>query len=89
MIDAETAAVDYFGPDPEGLLMAPVYAGGRRLLDRNGLIPCRISTTTKFMRPSAARVLCTLAAWEDESYCRRAPWGAPRHWGPSIGRASM
>jgi acetyl-CoA C-acetyltransferase len=36
LVDAETAAVDYFGPDPEGLLMAPVYAVPR-LLDRNGL----------------------------------------------------
>ena len=33
LIDAETAAVDYFGPNPEGLLMAPVYAVPR-LLDR-------------------------------------------------------
>ncbi len=70
LVDAETAAVDYFGPDPEGLLMAPVYAVPR-LLARNGL---RLQDFDFYEIHEAfsGQVLCTLAAWEDDSYCRRA-----------------
>jgi acetyl-CoA C-acetyltransferase len=70
LIDAETAAVDYFGPDAEGLLMAPVYAVPR-LLDRNGLT-LQDFDFYEIHEAFSGQVLCTLAAWEDESYCRRA-----------------
>src|SRR5271155_334062 len=70
LVDAETAAVDYFGPDPEGLLMAPVYAVPR-LLDRNGLT-LQDFDFYEIHEAFSGQVLCTLAAWEDESYCRRA-----------------
>jgi acetyl-CoA C-acetyltransferase len=70
LVDAETAAVDYFGPEPEGLLMAPAYAVPR-LLDRNGLT-LQDFDYYEIHEAFAGQVLCTLAAWEDESYCRRA-----------------
>jgi acetyl-CoA C-acetyltransferase len=70
LVDAETAAVDYFGPDPEGLLMAPAYAVPR-LLDRNGLT-LQDFDYYEIHEAFSGQVLCTLAAWEDESYCRRA-----------------
>lgn len=69
LVDAETAAVDYFGPDPEGLLMAPAYAVPR-LLDRNGLT-LQDFDYYEIHEAFSGQVLCTLAAWEDESYCRR------------------
>lgn len=64
---SETAAVDFFEKN-EGLLMAPAYAVPR-MLARAGL------TLADFDRfeiheAFAAQVLCTLAAWEDDEYCR-------------------
>lgn len=70
LVDAETAAVDYFGPEPEGLLMAPVYAVPR-LLDRHGLT-LQDFDYYEIHEAFSGQVLCTLAAWEDESYCHRA-----------------
>ena len=70
LVDAETAAVDYFGPDAEGLLMAPAYAVPR-LLDRNGLT-LQDFDYYEIHEAFSGQVLCTLAAWADESYCRRA-----------------
>jgi acetyl-CoA C-acetyltransferase len=70
IVDAETAAVDYFGPDAEGLLMAPVYAVPR-LLDRNGLT-LQDFDYYQIHEAFAGQVLCTLAAWENEDYCKRA-----------------
>jgi acetyl-CoA C-acetyltransferase len=67
-IDAESAAVDYFGPQAEGLLMAPTYAVPR-LLARHGL---RLQDFDYYEihEAFAGQVLCTLAAWENEKYCR-------------------
>jgi len=70
LVDAETAAVDYFGPDPEGLLMAPAYAVPR-LLDRNGLT-LQDFDFYEIHEAFSGQVLCTLAAWENENYCRGA-----------------
>lgn len=70
LVDAETAAVDYFGPEAEGLLMAPVYAVPR-LLDRNQL-KLQDFDFYEIHEAFSGQVLCTLAAWEDEDYCRRA-----------------
>jgi len=68
VIDAETAAVDFAGPGPEGLLMAPAYAVPR-LLARNGLTLQDIDVY-EIHEAFAGQVLCTLAAWEDADYCR-------------------
>ena len=68
LIDAETAAVDYFGPQPEGLLMAPVYAVPR-MLARNGL-SLQDFDYYEIHEAFAGQVLCTLAAWESEKFCR-------------------
>ena len=67
-VDAETAAVDYFGPNPEGLLMAPAYAVPR-LLARNGLT-LQDFDFYEIHEAFAGQVLCTLAAWENADYCR-------------------
>lgn len=67
-VDAESAAVDYFGPHAEGLLMAPAYAVPR-LLARNGLT-LQDFDFYEIHEAFAGQVLCTLAAWEDEKYCR-------------------
>ncbi|WP_454850815.1 acetyl-CoA C-acetyltransferase [Promicromonospora soli] len=66
-VDAETAAVD-FVHGHEGLLMAPA-AAVPRLLARNGL---RVEDIDFFEihEAFASTVLTTLAAWEDEEYCR-------------------
>jgi acetyl-CoA C-acetyltransferase len=68
-VDAETAAVDYFGPSAEGLLMAPAYAVPR-LLDPNGLT---LQEFDYYQIPEAftGQVLCTLAAWVSDYFCRR------------------
>src|SRR5277367_1031656 len=68
MVDAETAAVNYIGPEAEGLLMAPVYAVPRLLL-RNGL---RLQDFDFYEIHEAfsGQVLCTLAAWESGRCCR-------------------
>ena len=68
LVDAETAAVEYFGPKAEGLLMAPTYAVPR-LLARHGL---RLQDFDYYEihEAFAGQVLCTLAAWESQDYCR-------------------
>jgi acetyl-CoA C-acetyltransferase len=66
-VDAETAAVD-FVHGHEGLLMAPA-AAVPRLLRRNGLTLEDIDFF-EIHEAFAATVLTTLAAWEDEDYCR-------------------
>lgn len=68
LVDAESAAVDYFGPDAEGLLMAPAHAVPR-LLERNGL-KLQDFDLYEIHEAFAGQVLCTLAAWEDPAYCR-------------------
>lgn len=70
LVDAESAAVDFFGPQPEGLLMAPVYAVPR-LLARNGLT-LQDFDFYEIHEAFAGQVLCTLAAWENADYCRTA-----------------
>lgn len=67
-IDAESAAVEYFGPQAEGLLMAPTHAVPR-LLARNGLT-LQDFDFYEIHEAFAGQVLCTLAAWENENYCR-------------------
>ena len=64
---AEEAAVDYVHGD-EGLLMAPVYAVPR-LLRRAGL-GLGDFDFYEIHEAFAAQVLTTLAAWEDEDFCR-------------------
>lgn len=67
-VDAESAAVDFFGENPEGLLMAPVYAVPR-MLERNGLT-LQDFDYYEIHEAFAGQVLCTLKAWEDENYSR-------------------
>jgi acetyl-CoA C-acetyltransferase len=67
LVDSETAAVDYVhGSD--GLLMAPTYAIPR-LLKRNGLT-LQDFDFYEFHEAFASVVLCTLAAFEDDNYCK-------------------
>ncbi len=68
LVDAETAAVDFFGPDAEGLLMAPAYAVPR-LLSRNGLT-LQDFDYYEIHEAFAGQVLCTLAAWESDEFSR-------------------
>jgi acetyl-CoA C-acetyltransferase len=68
LIDAETAAVDFFGPHAEGLLMAPVHAVPR-LLARNGLT-LQDFDYYEIHEAFIGQVLCNLAAWESADYCR-------------------
>jgi acetyl-CoA C-acetyltransferase len=76
LIDAETAAVDFFGPQPDGLLMAPVHAVPR-LLARNGLT-LQDFDYYEIHEAFAGQVLCNLAAWENADYCRdKLGLGAP------------
>jgi acetyl-CoA C-acetyltransferase len=77
-VDGETAAVDHVSGD-EGLLMAPAYAVPR-LLARHGLT-LQDFDLYEIHEAFAATVLSTLAAWEDETFCRErlgldAPLGA-------------
>jgi len=65
--DYETAAVDYINGG-EGLLMAPVYAVPR-MLERNGLT-LQDFDFYEIHEAFASQVLTTLAAWEDEDYCK-------------------
>ena len=75
MVDAETAAVDYVTGN-EGLLMAPAYAVPR-LLARRGL-SLQDFDLYEIHEAFAATVLTTLAAWEDDDFCRdRLGLGAP------------
>ena len=64
---AQTAAVD-FASGKEGLLMAPAYAVPR-MLERAGL-SLQDFDFYEIHEAFAAQVLCTLAAWEDEKFCR-------------------
>jgi acetyl-CoA C-acetyltransferase len=68
LVDAESAAVEFFGPNAEGLLMAPTYAVPR-LLARNGL-SLQDFDYYEIHEAFAGQVLCTLAAWESADYCR-------------------
>jgi acetyl-CoA C-acetyltransferase len=75
---AQTAAVDYVS-GREGLLMAPAY-GMARMLDRVGLT-LQDFDYYEIHEAFAAQVLCTLAAWEDPTFCAErlghsAPLGA-------------
>jgi acetyl-CoA C-acetyltransferase len=75
---AQTAAVDYVHKR-EGLLMAPTYAMPK-MLARAGLT-LQDFDFYEIHEAFAAQVLCTLKAWEDETYCRErlgldAPMGA-------------
>lgn len=67
IVDAETAAVDYVHGH-EGLLMAPVYAVPR-MLERNGL-ELQDFDLYEIHEAFAATVLSTLAAWEDDAFCK-------------------
>jgi acetyl-CoA C-acetyltransferase len=67
VVDAEAAAVD-FVHGREGLLMAPAYAVPR-LLARNGLSLADFDFV-EIHEAFAATVLCHLAAWESEEFCR-------------------
>ncbi len=76
--EAQTAAVDHVHKR-EGLLMAPAYAMPT-MLDRAKL-SLQDFDYYEIHEAFAAQVLCTLAAWEDESFCqdklgRKAPLGA-------------
>ncbi|MCW2492641.1 MAG: acetyl-CoA acetyltransferase [Frankiales bacterium] len=80
-VDAETAGVDYVHGDrkADGLLMAPVYAMPR-LLERNKLT-MQDFDFYEIHEAFASTVLATLAAWEDDGFCRQrlglqAPLGA-------------
>lgn len=64
---SETAAVDFFDRH-EGLLMAPAYAVPR-MLARAGLALPDFDFY-EIHEAFAAQVLCTLAAWDDDEYCR-------------------
>jgi acetyl-CoA C-acetyltransferase len=64
------AAVDFAGTmgPPEGLLMAPTYAVPA-MLDRAGLL-LQDFEVYEIHEAFAAQVLCTLAAWASDDYCR-------------------
>ncbi|MEP6998618.1 MAG: acetyl-CoA C-acyltransferase, partial [Betaproteobacteria bacterium] len=64
------AAVDFAGiiGPPEGLLMAPTYAVPT-MLDRAGL-GLQEFDIYEIHEAFAAQVLCTLAAWSSDDYCR-------------------
>ncbi len=67
VVDAEAAAVD-FVHGKEGLLMAPVYAMPR-LLQRNNMTFADFDFF-EIHEAFASTVLTSLAAWEDEDFCR-------------------
>jgi acetyl-CoA C-acetyltransferase len=76
--EAQTAAVDHVHKR-EGLLMAPAYAMPA-MLDRAG-IGLQDFDYYEIHEAFAAQVLCTLAAWEDATFCeekldREEPLGA-------------
>ena len=66
IIDYEVAAVDFV--HGEGLLMAPTIAVPR-MLARHGL-SLQDFDFYEIHEAFAAQVLCTLRAWESETYCR-------------------
>jgi acetyl-CoA C-acetyltransferase len=63
---AAVAAVDFFGR--EGLLMAPAYAVPTLLAARG--LRLQDFDYYEIHEAFAAQVLCTLKAWESESFCR-------------------
>jgi acetyl-CoA C-acetyltransferase len=63
----KAAAVDFVGGD-EGLLMAPAYAVPA-MLDDAGLT-LQDFDFYEIHEAFAAQVLCTLAAWESDEFCR-------------------
>lgn len=67
VVDARTAAVD-FVHGREGLLMAPVYAVAE-LLSANGLTLADFDYV-EIHEAFASVVLTSLAAWENEEFCR-------------------
>jgi acetyl-CoA C-acetyltransferase len=67
LVGGRTSAVDYVGD--EGLLMAPTVAVSE-LLQRQGL-GLQDFDFYEIHEAFAAQVLCTLAAWDSESYCRK------------------
>lgn len=67
IVDAEMAAVD-FVHGRDGLLMAPAFAVPR-LLARNGLT-LEDFEFIEIHEAFASTVLATLAAWEDDDFCR-------------------
>lgn len=67
-VDAETAAVDFFTQQAEGLLMAPAHAVAR-LLARNHLTLADFDYY-EIHEAFSGQVLCTLKAWESADYCR-------------------
>lgn len=81
---AQTAAVD-FASGKEGLLMAPAYAVPT-MLARAGLT-LQDFDFYEIHEAFAAQVLCTLAAWEDEDFCKNQ-LGLPSAMG-SIDRSKM
>ncbi|WP_367103441.1 acetyl-CoA C-acetyltransferase [uncultured Psychrobacter sp.] len=70
IVHQETAAVDFIGKsgNKEGLLMAPAYAVPR-MLERAGL-SLQDFDFYEIHEAFAAQVLSTLAAWEDETFCK-------------------
>jgi len=68
LADSETAAVDFFSPQAEGLLMAPAHAVAR-LLARNNLSLSDFDFY-EIHEAFAGQVLCTLKAWESAEYCK-------------------
>jgi len=67
---SDVAAVDFYsqGDKSEGLLMAPAYAVPR-MLKRAG-ISLQDFDFYEIHEAFAAQALCTLKAWEDDSFCR-------------------
>ncbi len=70
IVHEETAAVDFIGKsgDKEGLLMAPAYAVPR-MLERAGLT-LQDFDFYEIHEAFASQVLSTLAAWDDENFCK-------------------
>ncbi len=66
IVDAQVSAVDYV--HGEGLLMAPAWAVPQ-MLARNGL-SLQDFDFYEIHEAFAAQVLCTLRAWESETFCR-------------------
>ncbi len=66
LVDAQVAAVDFVHGD--GLLMAPAWAVPQ-MLQRHGL-SLQDFDFYEIHEAFAAQVLCTLRAWESESFCR-------------------
>ena len=66
IVDAQVAAVDYV--HGEGLLMAPAWAVPQ-MLARHGLT-LQDFDFYEIHEAFAAQVLCTLRAWESETFCR-------------------